>query len=114
MIKAVEIMHRTGGVSYNPVYNKYNPTTGYMVSLQGYERVTGNENHIQHVAEGVAKSGAEVLQSINTYLGLWYHKGKYYADISMNVACLDDAIKLGKEYNQIAIFDCTKMENIIL
>lgn len=38
-------------------------------------------------------------------VGGWYHKGKVYFDAVMLIESKDEAIKLGKENNQIGIYN---------
>jgi hypothetical protein len=117
MKRAIEMMHRSGDVFYNPIYKTYNPTSGYMVLIEGYGRVTQNESHIEHMANTVAVNIPYLLKKLeerNVYVNLWYYKGKYYAGTSVNVQGLDDAISLAKDYGQTEIFNCEKKETILL
>lgn len=45
-------------------------------------------------------------------LGTWYSKGKTYIDVSTTIPWRNYAITLGKEYDQISIFDLAKFEEI--
>lgn len=45
-------------------------------------------------------------------LGTWYHEGKTYIDVSTTVPWRDYAITLGKEYDQMSIFDLANFEEI--
>ena len=45
-------------------------------------------------------------------LGTWYYKGKTYIDVSTTIPWRDYAVTLGKEYDQISIFDLANFEEI--
>lgn len=41
----------------------------------------------------------------NEFCGLWIENGLIYIDISIKINTLEKALKIGKELNQISIFD---------
>lgn len=50
------------------------------------------------------------------HLGLWFNseEKKWYLDLSENISELDEALRLGKERKQIAIWDCKNSKEITL
>jgi hypothetical protein len=50
----------------------------------------------------------------NVYLGAWINDGYLYIDLSLHVLNLDDALRIGKLFNQIAIWDNDNKKEIKL
>jgi len=58
------------------------------------------------------KNAKWLLDRSGYALGTWYYKGKTYIDVSTTIPWRDYAITLGKEYDQISIFDLANFEEI--
>lgn len=54
--------------------------------------------------EGLKKV-IEVAQRLNTAIGGWHHKGKFYYDAVLLIEEKEEAIRLGRENRQIGIFN---------
>ena len=89
------------------------PTTGYMVSLSGYEMRSAMVPTYGMIR---AWAGAIVRQSITTnyplYWGCWFDNGRYYLDVSVNAQDRDNALAVAKRNGQLAIFDVAEGETI--
>lgn len=102
-----------GGASFNLVTGELNPTTGYMVAIQGHEKIVPNvtsEKQLQYIISDFIREHAIILASgisnEGNYIGTWLHEGNLYLDVSCNVSNKADAIKVAKEGSQLAIWDC--------
>ena len=112
LTKVLETAIANKGISYSISTGNYNVTTGYMVSIQGQEWKVNTIN--DDILKFYIKHHLNELWDEDRFLGIWYNDGYWYLDVSINVDGLDEAIKLGKEGSQIAIWDCAKAEEIRL
>ena len=98
-----------GGASFNLLTGEYNPKTGYMVATQGNEIVIPlKQFHNASVSEYIAKKSYMLLSGISNtslFLGSWVDGDKVYLDISEKVEDRHEAVKLGIERKQLAIWD---------
>lgn len=115
IIKFIAQAKQDNGGSYCLMTGYFNPTTGYMVSLEGAEQT------FEHFPSDIAVqqyilNNAERLCYHNRYLGLWYNEEKalWYMDVSVNVEDYDTAIRIGIMNSQIAIWDCAAGKEIKL
>lgn len=108
------------GGSINIPSTKVNPTTGFMVSLQGFEdrfKLTSN-NHYEELAKKIIefyKKHENVFYSNSIYyLGTWLDTTDniWYLDISANTQGKNMSLEMAKLNNQIAIWDCENKETI--
>lgn len=105
-----EIKENNGG-TYNKDLKSINAKSGYMVSLQGYEKKCKSEQEI----EKAINENMEIVRGLdNAYLGAWIDEGIIYIDISVLVENKEDAMELGKINNQLAIYDIENNESIYL
>ena len=100
-------------------------TSGYMVSLPGYEfkiSVGRRSVHLAQKAAAVLMAHTQKIsndlrlladaydlsqQDIDSLtLGGWVNEGFLYLDLSINVSGVLHAKRLGKNWSQIAVFDC--------
>lgn len=84
-------------------------TAGYSVAVKETQNSFGNHGAAKVVS--YASKHNEI-----TALGGWYNSedGQYYYDAVIICDSLEEAIKLGRENGQIAIFDLNNMEEIRL
>lgn len=73
--------------------------TGYQVADYGIECKT------------VEEAAAE-MEKMGLTCGVWYSDGVYYIDHSFRVKLLKDALKIGREHNQISILKWSDMSLI--
>lgn len=91
------------------------PKTGYMVAVDNDRGKIYEVSNDPKVARKQLKDAVsdfmdknkDILSQENKYLGTWIDKsdGKVYLDVSTHVKSKSEAIKLGKQYDQIAIWD---------
>ena len=112
LTKVLETAIANNGISYSISTGNYNVTTGYMVSIQGQEWKVSTIN--DDILKFYVKHHLNELWDKDRFLGIWLNKGQWYLDVSVNVEDLDEALRLGKNNNQIAIWDCAKAEEIRL
>lgn len=104
----------TGGFSYNVTTGSFNPSTGYMVSLAGFEEQFyfddfENKDINQYFVKHVRQFCKE-----ESFLGGWVDGNQVYLDISINIDDLETAIYTGIINDQAAIFDCANQQTIKL
>jgi 2',3'-cyclic-nucleotide 2'-phosphodiesterase/3'-nucleotidase len=58
------------------------------------------------------KNARWLLDRSGYALGTWYHEGKTYIDVSATIPWRDYAVTMGKEYDQISIFDLASFKEI--
>lgn len=73
--------------------------TGWQVADTGVECKTAEE-------------AAEAVGKYNGSCGIWYENGIYYVDHSFRVKTKKEALKIGKENNQISILKWSDMSLI--
>jgi hypothetical protein len=96
----------TGGATVS-VTTGQSPDSGYAVSLPGFEYSVQSwtkRSNEALVFAYVDKYRAKLAQP-GHYLGSWVHDGRLYLDITRVIPELAQAIKLGREGNQLAIYD---------
>lgn len=90
------------------------PTSGYAVSLPGYERtVPLAEFTASHLVKYVGDSW-QGLSKGSAHLGAWIDGDTVYLDVSIVVPLQDDAIQLGREYGQLAVFNLATFDELRL
>ncbi|MCX6063722.1 MAG: 5'-nucleotidase C-terminal domain-containing protein, partial [Caldiserica bacterium] len=58
------------------------------------------------------KNAKWLLDRTGYALGTWYYQGKTYIDVSTTIPWRDYAVTLGREYDQISIFDLANFQEI--
>lgn len=104
------------------VEDDFTPETGYVVERTDYmaSLVTPSFNaaHV-NINIGVASLVAMALQSASKHgehyaVGGWTHNGETFIGVSQHIATLDEAIKLGNELGELAIWDIANNVEITL
>ena len=112
-----------GGASYCIHTGQMNPSKGYMVSLKDYNlRIDTTELSYAEIEYEIKHYTSQVnyvyLYEKHTpedsFLGTWFDGDTLHLDISVNIDNLDDALKLGRDNKQIAIYDCANQTDIVL
>ena len=109
-------VNKTGGASYNVMTSELNPTTGYMVSFIGYEKVLDKKpttyNEFSDIMRDYFTSRVwdAIITIPNLFIGLWTDEktGKFYIDLSQNEPSFEMALELAIDRKQLAIYDCEK------
>ena len=100
------------GFSYNVITGESNPTTGYMVSLNGYEEQFDFNDFDNNILKSYFLNHLESLNKEAAFLGGWLDDNKVYLDVSINISDLETAIYTGIMNNQKAIYDCANKRSI--
>jgi fructokinase len=90
--------------------NTFEPiTSGYSVAVADTQNSFGNYGAAKVVS--YANNHSEIKA-----LGGWYNSknGQFYYDAVIIVDSLEEALKIGRENNQLAIFDLNNMQEIEL
>lgn len=92
---------QNGGGTFTTALDSAKVRRGFMVSLEKYEQVVPiNKAHTTELNTMV-----EIATKLNAYIGTWLNDDKIYIDLSININNIEDAIRIGKENNQLAIYD---------
>lgn len=108
-----------GGISIHTKSGK-EPKKGYMVAAYTdrsqwiSESDTKDASKRQAIIKDFMEKNKDVLSDPNNYLGTWYdtESKRISLDISRCVENKDEAIRMGRKYNQIAIWDVANFEEI--
>ena len=73
--------------------------TGYQVADYGYELRTAEE-------------AISCVRELKGNCGIWYSDGVYYIDHSMRISTKKEALRVGREHNQISILKWQGMKLI--
>ena len=113
----LDMVREQGGASIDPL-SGLQPTDGYMVAVQGFnEEVPEGEFFGPGGADRLVAwidKNQEQLSQPGGHIGLWHDtaNGEVVLDVSQRVDTLDEAVKLGGERNQQAIWDVANGEEI--
>ena len=70
--------------------------TGYQVADYGYELKTAEE-------------AIRCVRKLEGNCGIWYSEGTYYIDHSFRISTKREALRIGREHNQISILKWSDM-----
>ena len=113
ILGAFALSVKNGGVNLN-IEGKA-PEKGYMVSVVGQEIVIPELDYVYENLEDYINERISLLNSMsNLYVGVWYHKGHYYIDLSENILGKAEALKQGILRSQKAIWNVTEGSEIAL
>lgn len=108
----VELVNRILGHIQNkegfsvPMQGAPEPTTGYMVSLSGYETIFEDTPNWRGLALDILKKLTLAdTKDYPLYIGGWYDNGHYYLDVSRNMSDYEEAMRFADENNQLAVYD---------
>ena len=104
----------TGGFSYNATTGSFNPSTGYMVSLAGFEEQFYFDDFENKDIKQYFVKHVKQLCKDESFLGGWTEDNRVYLDVSINIDDLETAIYTGIINDQAAIFDCANQQTIKL
>lgn len=105
-----------GGFSYSLHYGNVGGTPQYSISIaKELERVYDQLPTDDEIAEYV-NTNITLLEKEDYFLGGWEHKGQYYLDVAQSLSkreySREAAKQVGRERDQIAIFDLEYFEEI--
>lgn len=100
-IKTLKQIIKNGGATLNKNGEAVNFKKGYQVSKK--DCYTLSINNTSEVLTAINNT----LNTINKneFCGLWIENNFIYIDISVKINTIEKALKLGKELDQISVFD---------
>jgi hypothetical protein len=104
-----------GGSTFNLAKGPLGGTPHYAVSIhKGREVKVPGKNVSPEQMQAFMAKNADLLQDPDNSVGTWFNQedGNTYIDVSKTVPGLDDALKLARENDQLAIFDLQNFEEI--
>jgi hypothetical protein len=104
----------TGGFSYNATTGSFNPSTGYMVSLAGFEEQFYFDDFENKDIKQYFVKHVKQLCKEESFLGGWVDDNQVYLDVSINIEDLETAIYTGIMNDQLGIYDCANQRTITL
>lgn len=104
----------TGGFSYNATTGSFNPSTGYMVSLAGFEEQFYFDDFENKDIKQYFVRHVKQLCKDESFLGGWVSGNQVFLDVSINIDDLETAIYTGIMNDQNAIYDCANNKTIFL
>ena len=114
MFNIFQKVNHNGGITIDKKGSEYKGK-GYAVAVsKDLELVIDESLFIPELIDQVIKHYGDKLNRDRVFLGIWKEAGKVYFDLSEVVTDKDQAIELGKERNQLAIFDFSSLEVIDL
>ncbi len=114
LYSVVEDTLKDGGLTIKP-FTGEKPASGYMVALQGYElQVPVSEFFTGIVADYIGEHAQKLMDNPSLCIGTWVNEGIVYLDLSENVGSRDKALELGRERNQLAIFNLETFEEVVV
>ena len=114
LYSVVEDTLANGGLTIKP-FTGEKPSGGYMVALQGYElQVPLSEFFTGVVADYIGEHAQKLMDNPSLCVGTWVNEGSVYLDLSENVPSLDKALELGRERNQLAVFNLSTFEEVVV
>jgi two-component SAPR family response regulator len=103
----------SGGLTIDAAGNT--PTSGYMVSIHGFERQIPNFSSMsdEDINEAIEQYRQDILLEEN-YFGAWVDNDTLYLDNSINTQFLETAIAYGDAQQQKSIYHINSGEVIFL
>ena len=96
IMKMLAILKNNDGLTLKK-YIAISYKSGWQVADSGVEAATAME-------------AAAAIESYNGSCGVWYSEGIYYIDHSFRVATKAEALRIGREHNQISVLGWKTMK----
>ena len=110
--KIMEIIENKGAtLDYS--LNDFKSSKGYMVSIKGQE-VKIDKNDIQGIKKEIKKKREFIKNKRGMYIGLWLDNDIMYVDVSIHIIDYLKALEVGRNNDQLAIYDLQKNDSIYL
>lgn len=102
---------KKGGATLTATLDNASLKYNYMVSLYGYE-ATFKVDDTEGLKEGLKAYQKKASGKKDLYIGLWVNDGLVYLDLSINICKKRDALRIGKQNKQKAIYDVKNNKDI--
>lgn len=110
--KIIEIIENKGA-TLDKDYNNFSSSVGYMVSIKGQE-VKVNKNDIEEIKKEIEKKREFIGNKKGLYIGLWLDSDIMYVDVSIHIIDYLEALEVGRNNDQLAIYDLKNNDSIYL
>ena len=108
----IDLTKKEGGCTFNLNTSEINPERGYAVAMANRELVI--DNLTPEILKGYIEFNIDKLADVDYFIGSWASDGKVYLDTVNIVNNLEDAIIIGMNNDQLAIFDLSLGKEIKL
>ena len=108
--KLLAILNENGGFTVDTDGNL--ASDGYMVAKENFETVLPESLVTIELLTSLFNSYKAKLTSKADCIGAWLNEGKIYFDVSEKFNSLETALQIGRERNQLAIFNLGTFEEI--
>lgn len=108
----LEAHEANGGSTFNPTKSNLAGTDNYAVAMYPQRGEVINGKLTPEAMQKFIDKNADLLKDPNNSIGTWTNEGKQYLDIVHTIPDRAEAIRLGRENNQKAIFDLKNMQEI--
>lgn len=102
---------KKGGATLTATLDNASLKYNYMVSLYGHE-ATFKVDDTEGLKEGLKTYQKKASGKKDLYIGLWVNDGLVYLDLSVNICKKRDALRIGKQNKQQAIYDVKNNKDI--
>lgn len=102
---------KNGGATLTATLDNASLKYNYMVSLYGHE-ATFKVDDMEGLKEGLKAYQKKASGKKDLYIGLWVNDGLVYLDLSINICKKRDALRIGKQNKQKAIYDVKNNKDI--
>lgn len=103
-LATVKSVLRKGGATFNKNGERVNMRSGYQVSKHDLYTIP-----TEKLSSVMLREALQLLSGRGEYLGVWVDNGQAYVDISRRVSTKKEAMKMGRDYNQLSVLrwkDC--------
>ena len=106
-----------GGVTWN-IANGRSPRTGFAVAIsKRIERIIERPLFDSDIEEfcrdnSQAIAAGNLVFKDQVCLGLWKNEGKWYLDLSIACDTLDEALTIGRQSRQLAVYDLANGKDV--
>lgn len=114
LLKVINEIRLTGGVSYNINTGELNPRFGYMVAIEGHSEIVSPVLMDEETVRRYVLDHANQLAEENAYLGCWFDGTNFVLDVSNHFESKRDAYYWAIVRKQKAIWDCANRDEIII
>ena len=111
MKKLIEKIIKNGGATLTSTLEDADLKNGYMVSEVGAERVFGLDE-VEAIEKTLIKYSKKI--TANQFVGAWMDDDKLYIDISRHYKSKKQALRVGADNKQLAIYDIANEESIYI
>lgn len=109
----IKTIINNGGATLDYNYNNFNASAGYMVSLRG-EEVKIDKNDIENIKKEIENKKNFIKNKKGLYIGLWVDNDIMYIDVSKHIINYLQALEVGRNNEQKAIYDLKNDKSIYL